>query len=77
VSIPGALAILDAGSGIRNLGLALDALPRVRATLFFSHLHWDHIQGFPFFAPLYKAGSQFDLYGSHPGVPGALRKALS
>lgn len=77
VSIPGALAILDAGSGIRHLGLALDALRPMRASFFFSHLHWDHIQGFPFFAPLYQEGNAFDLYGSHPGATDALQRALS
>jgi len=77
VSVPGALAILDAGSGLRPLGLALDALQPMRATFFFTHLHWDHIQGFPFFAPLYRSGNRFDLYGSHAGVRGALQRALS
>jgi phosphoribosyl 1,2-cyclic phosphodiesterase len=77
VSVPGALAVLDAGSGLRQLGLALDALRPVRAALFFTHLHWDHIQGFPFFSPLYRAGNHFDLHGSHAGVEGALRRALS
>jgi phosphoribosyl 1,2-cyclic phosphodiesterase len=77
VSVPGALAIFDAGSGIRPLGLGLDAEQPVRATVFFTHLHWDHIQGFPFFPPLYRSGNRFDLYGSQIGAEGALRRALS
>lgn len=33
------------------------------ATFFFTHVHWDHIQGFPFFVPAFIGGNQFDLYG--------------
>jgi phosphoribosyl 1,2-cyclic phosphodiesterase len=62
VSIPGQLVILDAGSGLRNLGLRLADEP-VKATFFFSHAHWDHIQGFPFFVPAFSAGNSFVLYG--------------
>jgi phosphoribosyl 1,2-cyclic phosphodiesterase len=64
------LLILDAGSGIRELGE--DLLIRCRdkngnrqkivAHIFFSHLHWDHVQGFPFFAPLFTDGNEFYLY---------------
>jgi phosphoribosyl 1,2-cyclic phosphodiesterase len=45
--------ILDAGTGIRLLGLDLDRRPmdRLVAVLLFSHTHWDHIQGLPFFSP--------------------------
>ncbi|HEY5868064.1 MAG TPA: MBL fold metallo-hydrolase [Candidatus Tectomicrobia bacterium] len=49
------IAILDAGTGIRNLGKDLLAMGHQQAQLViaFSHFHWDHIQGFPFFAPAY------------------------
>ena len=57
----GALVILDAGTGIRELGRALidhsDGTP-IHGDLFLSHAHWDHIQGFPFFKPIYDAGNQ-------------------
>jgi phosphoribosyl 1,2-cyclic phosphodiesterase len=45
--------ILDAGTGIRALGLNLEQSPneRLLAVLLFSHTHWDHIQGLPFFSP--------------------------
>lgn len=50
----GQLIILDAGSGIRRLGMTLiEEFPgRLDGTILISHTHWDHIQGFPFFAPL-------------------------
>lgn len=53
------LIILDAGSGIRALGqhLCKHQKAKIKATLLFSHLHWDHVQGFPFFAPAYMPGN--------------------
>jgi len=57
--------ILDAGTGIRELGEALlnkhNSNP-IRAHIFIGHTHWDHIQGFPFFRPAYRAGNEFRLY---------------
>ncbi|MBW2455263.1 MAG: MBL fold metallo-hydrolase [Deltaproteobacteria bacterium] len=60
--------IIDAGTGLRRLGDKLSAQARlvgrdVQATMLFTHLHWDHIQGFPFFAPAYLPGTELDLYG--------------
>lgn len=48
------LIIIDAGSGIRRLGITLiEELPeRIEGTILISHTYWDHIQGFPFFASL-------------------------
>lgn len=63
--------ILDAGTGIRALGETMmreGPIPH-RATLFFSHLHWDHVQGFPFFTPAYLPSTELTLYG--PGANGA------
>ena len=60
----GQVAILDAGSGIRNLGKDLIARGHQQAgTMFiaFSHFHWDHIQGFPFFAPAYDPRRHFTI----------------
>lgn len=63
----GDLVILDCGTGARNLGNTLLAGPfgkgEGRATILLSHAHWDHIQGFPFFVPLYIPGNQFAIYG--------------
>jgi phosphoribosyl 1,2-cyclic phosphodiesterase len=55
------LIILDGGTGLRGLGETL--APDTKATLLLSHLHWDHIQGFPFFRPAYSSRAQLDLYG--------------
>jgi phosphoribosyl 1,2-cyclic phosphodiesterase len=58
------LIILDAGTGIRDLGKELlDEMP-IKASILFSHIHWDHIQGMPFFLPAYIHGNEFKLYGS-------------
>jgi len=61
----GDIIIFDAGTGIRLLGNALMAQLPLTAHLFFSHVHWDHIQGFPFFSPLYIRGNRICLYGEH------------
>lgn len=65
VEVAGEHLIFDAGTGIRSLGTDLaraSAAGRVRANLFFSHLHWDHIQGFPFFGPAYVPGNRLDVW---------------
>jgi phosphoribosyl 1,2-cyclic phosphodiesterase len=62
----GELIILDAGSGLRKLGLALqrEAAGRpIRGTILISHTHWDHIHGLPFFAPAFVPGNHFRIYG--------------
>lgn len=63
------LMILDAGSGIRPLGLELMEGPCGRGQgvihLFFSHPHWDHVQGFPFFRPAFVPGNQIFIYSVH------------
>jgi len=56
--------IFDAGTGIIELGNALLSRNReVKADIFISHAHWDHIQGFPFFGPAFVEGNSFTLYG--------------
>ncbi len=55
--------IFDAGSGIRNLGQVLLAHGPRRVHLFITHTHWDHIQGFPFFAPAFAPGFEITIYG--------------
>jgi phosphoribosyl 1,2-cyclic phosphodiesterase len=62
----GSLLIIDAGTGIRRLGkeLMTGAFGKGQGTchLLISHTHWDHIQGLPFFAPLYVSGNQINIY---------------
>jgi len=61
----GNLVILDAGTGIRELGRALvNGGQPISGDVFFSHAHWDHIQGLPFFTPAFQAGNHFRLFGA-------------
>lgn len=59
------LIILDAGSGIRGLGQALqkENSGRIVGNILISHTHWDHIQGFPFFGPVFGRTNRFVLVG--------------
>lgn len=57
------IIIIDAGSGIRRLGNRLVNENRYKYTLIFTHAHWDHILGFPFFRPLYIKGTYIDMFG--------------
>jgi phosphoribosyl 1,2-cyclic phosphodiesterase len=63
----GGLIVLDCGTGARNLGMALMegafGQGRGEASILLSHAHWDHIQGFPFFVPLYHPGNRFHIFG--------------
>ena len=76
IRVDDSLFICDAGTGIRELGVHLlkgidDKEPDpVVAHLFFSHPHWDHIQGFPFFTPLYVMRNTFHVYGDCDAAPG-------
>lgn len=63
------LVILDAGTGIRLLGNELmrdHALGGIEGYILLSHLHWDHIQGIPFFKPLFHPGNRFEFVGQRP-----------
>jgi len=79
VRADGEIIILDAGSGIRLLGLALDKEfgPRsMKLTLLISHTHWDHIQGLPFFSPAYNQKNLIRVLG-YEGARAGLAKILA
>jgi len=60
----GHFVIFDGGSGIRELGLELiQNILRPDISIFFSHVHWDHIQGIPFFKPLFIKNFNINMYG--------------
>jgi phosphoribosyl 1,2-cyclic phosphodiesterase len=64
----GTVIVLDAGTGIRNLGLALDGEAE-RITILLTHLHLDHIQGLMFFAPAFRSRWEIEIWG--PEAPEA------
>ncbi len=81
--------ILDAGTGIRDLGVYLataggfNGKEGKRLNLYISHTHWDHIQGLPFFVPAYIPGNRITVYGEakvkgvHPGTKESLESAIA
>jgi phosphoribosyl 1,2-cyclic phosphodiesterase len=76
-SAEGRLLVVDAGSGVRNLGKALQhesAVPEIR--FFFTHPHWDHLAGFPFFEPAYS--DRYTItFCSGPHAENTVRKYVS
>ncbi len=69
----GTLLILDCGTGAHGLGHALEGARtgRLRGHILITHTHWDHIQGIPFFAPLFVEGNEWDVY-----APRGLRESV-
>lgn len=72
VEYPGATIVLDAGSGIRNLGRHLmmkNNFGRGQAEIhmLITHTHWDHLQGFPFFTPLFQRNT-IRIHGAHENL---------
>jgi phosphoribosyl 1,2-cyclic phosphodiesterase/CheY-like chemotaxis protein len=77
-SARGTLVIIDCGTGAHSLGQSLMAggVKDLHGHILISHTHWDHIQGIPFIAPLFVAGTQWDIYGPR-GLHQSLREALA
>jgi phosphoribosyl 1,2-cyclic phosphodiesterase len=82
VAVPGADPLLfDLGTGLRYFGLGVPGDVLFRGTCLLTHLHWDHVQGLPFFTPLLRHGAHLDVYapvqedGSSPA--GALHASIN
>lgn len=69
------LLVFDGGTGLRVLGKSLVPQMPLTLHLFFSHVHWDHIQGFPFFAPAMVPGNTIHMYGGAQ-VAGRVESAM-
>lgn len=72
----GQILIMDAGTGIRELGKRLMKTDDV-INILLSHGHWDHIQGYPFFKPIYQAGRRIRVFTSSAGNHGQLCSLFS
>ena len=59
------LVVLDCGTGAHELGQHLASRASARGHLLLTHTHWDHIQGFPFFSPLFSPGNEWNVYAPH------------
>jgi phosphoribosyl 1,2-cyclic phosphodiesterase len=68
--------IVDAGTGIRRLGNELIRRGRLSCDLIFTHAHWDHLMGFPFFKPLYREETELRIHG-YPFAVGFIEEMLS
>jgi phosphoribosyl 1,2-cyclic phosphodiesterase len=79
VRADGEIIILDAGSGVRLLGLALEkefGSRPIKLSLLNTHAHWDHIQGLPFFQPAYDGKNEIRLLG-YRGIGGGFSAILA
>lgn len=78
-SARGTLVVVDCGTGAHGLGVDLleqsDGAP-IDGHLLISHTHWDHIQGLPFFAPLFQPGNSWHIYGPR-GLGGSVIETLA
>jgi len=77
ISTKGDQLIIDCGTGAYNLGIDFMSQKKgpIHGNLCFSHTHWDHIQGVPFFAPFFDSRSQWDVYGPY-GFGQSIQDAL-
>ncbi|MHB8828765.1 MAG: MBL fold metallo-hydrolase [Syntrophales bacterium] len=72
----GSIVIIDAGTGIRRLGNLLLSEKKYDYTMIFTHVHWDHIIGFPFFKPVFQKKTKISILGCPWQIP-AFREALA
>ncbi|MDM9384333.1 MBL fold metallo-hydrolase [Chlorogloeopsis sp. ULAP01] len=64
MQVDGKHLIFDGGTGLHVLGQSLLSKMPIEAHIFFTHSHWDHMQGFPFFTPGFVKGNTFHIYGA-------------
>ncbi len=74
----GTVVVLDCGTGAHSLGHALIGASEgpLHGHILITHTHWDHIQGIPFFAPLFAAGNEWDIYAPR-GLERSIRETLA
>jgi phosphoribosyl 1,2-cyclic phosphodiesterase len=74
----GRLIVLDGGSGLRELGVSLErrADPVSDIPIFFTHFHWDHLQGIPFFGPAWVKGNRVSFLSPDPRVERVIRAQM-
>lgn len=78
IDVGGNVLIFDAGTGIRSLGRDLLRRGLTSATLFLTHTHWDHINGFPFFAPAFDPRFRLRVLAGHlADKPGGIKAVLA
>lgn len=77
VRVGGRILILDAGTGVRPLGKLLQREGVREADILFSHTHWDHVNGFPFFAPAFEPDHAFRVFAGHLAEEGGIREAIA
>jgi len=69
--------VLDLGTGLRQYGETLPHDGSFRGAAFVTHLHWDHVQGLPFFVPILRDGAHIDVYGPGPEDGRTLAEAFT
>mgnify|MGYP002632373187 CR=1 FL=1 len=71
---------IDGGTGVRNFGESLRQSPSVEVAFLMTHLHWDHVQGFPFFAPFLNPNNRFRILSAHHkggNIHGVLKQLMA
>ncbi|MBI4969084.1 MAG: MBL fold metallo-hydrolase [Rhodospirillales bacterium] len=77
LSLGGRVIIIDAGTGIRNLGQDINRRKLSDVTLLLTHTHWDHVNGFPFFAPCFRPDFRLHIKAGHLTAVGGIQNILA
>ena len=76
VDVGGRKLLLDCGTGVRNLGKQMMKHEQEHCYILLTHTHWDHINGFPFFAPAFDKNRHFEIMAGHLMDKGGIRNIL-